>query len=200
MTDEQVSAGWYPDPAGEPDRLRYWNGTVWTEYYQRASTFVNQSSQTSPYGSQPYANQPYANQSQIPPAPTTPPASSPYAAQGYIPPMQVTPTYIVPPAPQTTGREGFAVASLVLSLLSVFTCCCLAINFLFASITALVMGVLALIFGIIGTKSARKGVAVAGIVLGSILIVIALLFVFIGLLSSSGNHPTNTIYDYVAHR
>ncbi|MDX6260292.1 MAG: hypothetical protein QOH84_1980, partial [Kribbellaceae bacterium] len=23
-------AGWYPDPTGQPDTIRWWNGTQWT--------------------------------------------------------------------------------------------------------------------------------------------------------------------------
>ncbi len=29
-------AGWYPDPAGNATKLRYWDGTQWTEYYAEA--------------------------------------------------------------------------------------------------------------------------------------------------------------------
>jgi len=27
------NAGWYPDPSGDPSRLRYWDGSGWTDYY-----------------------------------------------------------------------------------------------------------------------------------------------------------------------
>ena len=26
-------AGWYPDPEGDTSRLRYWDGTQWTDNY-----------------------------------------------------------------------------------------------------------------------------------------------------------------------
>ncbi len=29
MADQQ--AGWYPDPSGDPAKLRYWNGEQWTD-------------------------------------------------------------------------------------------------------------------------------------------------------------------------
>ncbi|MEE6272275.1 DUF2510 domain-containing protein [Georgenia sp. MJ206] len=29
-------AGWYPDPSGDPSRLRYWDGGTWTEHFAEA--------------------------------------------------------------------------------------------------------------------------------------------------------------------
>lgn len=26
-------AGWYPDPSGDPSKLRYWDGSQWTDDY-----------------------------------------------------------------------------------------------------------------------------------------------------------------------
>lgn len=34
MADQQ--AGWYPDPAGDATKLRYWDGTQWTNDYAAA--------------------------------------------------------------------------------------------------------------------------------------------------------------------
>ncbi|MDR1087832.1 MAG: DUF2510 domain-containing protein [Coriobacteriales bacterium] len=34
MADQQ--AGWYPDPAGDASKLRYWDGTNWTNDYSDA--------------------------------------------------------------------------------------------------------------------------------------------------------------------
>lgn len=41
-THSNVSAGWYPDPHGAPQLLRYWDGSQWTEH-------------TNPAGGQPQA-------------------------------------------------------------------------------------------------------------------------------------------------
>lgn len=29
----QAREGWYPDPSGDPNKLRYWNGEQWTDAY-----------------------------------------------------------------------------------------------------------------------------------------------------------------------
>ena len=36
MTDAQVPAGWYPDPAGDESKIRYWDGQNWTDQTQDA--------------------------------------------------------------------------------------------------------------------------------------------------------------------
>ena len=32
----EIPAGWYPDPSGNADQLRYWNGSQWTDNYAPA--------------------------------------------------------------------------------------------------------------------------------------------------------------------
>lgn len=34
MSETQAPAGWYPDPAGDTTKLRYWDGIQWTEQWQ----------------------------------------------------------------------------------------------------------------------------------------------------------------------
>ena len=52
-------AGWYPDPEGDATRLRYWDGTRWTDDYTAAPTEVPtagaQTAQTTAAGAQPNA-------------------------------------------------------------------------------------------------------------------------------------------------
>ena len=33
----EFKAGWYPDPSGDPSRLRYWNGSGWTNDFINAT-------------------------------------------------------------------------------------------------------------------------------------------------------------------
>jgi hypothetical protein len=65
---------------------------------------------------------------------------------------------------QGEGRQGFAVAGLVLGILG-FIFSCLAY-------LAIIPALLGIIFGALGIKSSRKGVAIAGLIMG----VLGLLF------------------------
>lgn len=71
--------------------------------------------------------------------------------------------------PETEGdvsKDGYAVASLVTAIIGTLTCCCgFMLPFQIAS----------LIFGIIGCKSQKKGVAIAGIVISAICLLIAVI-------------------------
>ena len=48
MTVVNPQAGWYPDPSGDASKLRWWNGTEWTEDYTDAqgATEIVTSTQT----------------------------------------------------------------------------------------------------------------------------------------------------------
>lgn len=76
-----TNAGWYPDPAGQPNTYRFWNGQFWSE-----ETTVNPAS----------------------PAPGTPPGYAPYgqptAAAPVPPPAPQQYGAITPPPP---GAQGY---------------------------------------------------------------------------------------------
>lgn len=69
------------------------------------------------------------------------------------------------------GGQGLAIAALVLGILAIVTA--------LAWFIAVVLGVLAIIFGAVSLKSQGRGKAIAGIITGSIGIVISLLLVFV---------------------
>lgn len=63
-------AGWYQDPSGDPTKLRWWDGTQWTDNYadaQPAQAAAQQSYQQTPYqdpSAQPTYAQPQYMQTQ----------------------------------------------------------------------------------------------------------------------------------------
>ncbi|MFK8025920.1 MAG: AIM24 family protein [Ilumatobacter sp.] len=87
-------ADWYPDPAGDPNLVRYWDGTQWTEHVQPIN-------QPAPPVQEPAAQQPHE--------PVAAPESAPAAAQP-APPVaeqpagaQPAPPIVQPGAPATGG-------------------------------------------------------------------------------------------------
>lgn len=57
-------AGWYPDPAGNPTMIRYWDGTQWTDQYREVDPSVTssaaeqQAAASQPAGQTSYQQQP----------------------------------------------------------------------------------------------------------------------------------------------
>ena len=87
---------------------------------------------------------------------------------------------------QPSGK-GFAIASLVLGIVSVCTCC-----------GGLLPSVLGLIFGIISKskQSENNGMAIAGIILSSIGIVISLIFIAMMIIGGAQGDNVNLRYYY----
>lgn len=145
----------------------------------------------------------------VPPAPA---AADPYASgAGYGYPVSGGAGYPDPgypgagyPAPyaapgwQQQPANGMGVAAMVLGILSI----CL---FCLYGVAGVVLGVLALIFGILGKKRAERGEATnrgqakAGIILGSIGIVIGIVVIGLlawGITEAVKHSPDNTYDDY----
>ncbi len=77
------------------------------------------------------------------------------------------------------GRTGFAIASLVLGILAVCSCC--------LPVITVPLGILAVVFAVFGMKSLNRGIAVAGFVLGIVSLVLGSMMLIIFLLSTGGN-------------
>lgn len=93
-----------------------------------------------------------------------------YEPQGYEPSYNYQP-YTVPEPPKKK-RNGLGIASLVIGIISLISCCCWWLSIL--------LGVVSIILGIVSLvqKEDTKGFAVVGIILGSIGIVLTVALVF----------------------
>ncbi|MHB6911143.1 phospholipid scramblase-related protein [Streptomyces sp. CB02959] len=100
MTQTNIPAGWYTDPQGTPQQLRWWDGSQWTGH-----THPGQQAQPPAQAGQPGQPQPapqhapqQAPQAQMPQqyAPQQQPAQAPYGQQGGYPPQM----------PGQTGQSG----------------------------------------------------------------------------------------------
>jgi hypothetical protein len=87
---------------------------------------------------------------------------------------------------QDEGRQGFAVAGLVLGILS-FIFSCLAY-------LAIVPALLGIIFGALGIKSSRKGLAIAGLIMGVLGLLLGIGMTLLIILASS--RGTSNPADY----
>jgi len=93
MADGHAPAGWYPDPAGDPTIVRYWDGQTWTEQ------------------TQPMVNQAQMNNVGMPPV--TP--------QPVYAPGQAVPAFVT--EQPATDRKGLATAGLILGIVSLVIFC-----------------------------------------------------------------------------
>ncbi|MER6105209.1 phospholipid scramblase-related protein [Streptomyces sp. NPDC001832] len=57
-THSNISAGWYPDPYGAPQLLRYWDGSQWTEHTNPAAGQQSQAAAQAQVPAQPQAQVP----------------------------------------------------------------------------------------------------------------------------------------------
>lgn len=118
---------------------------------------------------------------QAPPAyQQTPPPQQPYQQQQppYQQPNQFTPPAQPPVDPEEKTAKGFAVASLVLGILSLF--CCGVI----LSIPGAVFGILSL-----NKKKEQNGMAIAGIILSAIGLIGSIILIIISI-ANGGFHYT----------
>ncbi|MBO4910584.1 MAG: hypothetical protein J5476_15030 [Lachnospiraceae bacterium] len=113
--------------------------------------------------------------------------SDPYA---YAPQGQYNSPYNAPV--QAPSPNGFHIASLILGILSILCCVCVA----FWGVPNLILGVTGLILGIVGNKKNKHGLGTAGIVCSIIGIGLAIIvFAFTALLKSAFSVLPSNMYD-----
>lgn len=149
---------------------------------------MNENPNGNPIPEEPNPNGQTAVPPQAPAEPTEPPvAPQPDPATQYAPPAQAAPNPYTAPVTvlqRNTADHGMAVASLVLGIVGLVTCCCYGVM-------AIVLGAIGLILGIISRKHGNnEGVSLAGIILSSISLALGIFFfiyivlVMIGAMSS----------------
>lgn len=95
--------------------------------------------------------------------------------------------------PITKSKTGFAVASLIISILSLPSCCC-NIYVPFTPILP-ILSILSIIFGIIGLKSRLKGLAITGIIIGGIGILMYIVLLLFFYFTPQGAEFQNTLWS-----
>ncbi|MCI8505655.1 MAG: DUF4190 domain-containing protein [Lachnospiraceae bacterium] len=76
------------------------------------------------------------------------------------------------------GQTGFAIASLILGIIALCSCC--------LPVVTVPLGILAVVFAVPGMRSINRGIAIAGLVLGIIALVLGSMMLIILLLSAGG--------------
>ncbi|KAA0019410.1 DUF4190 domain-containing protein [Antrihabitans cavernicola] len=131
-----------------------------------------------PYGQQPYGQQPYGQQ----PHGQQPYGQQPYGQQPYGQPPQAPPYYSGggPPYGQQPqqGGSGLAIGALICAIIGILTC--------WTVIGGIVLGIVALILGLIARSKAKKGesggagMSLAAVILGLLAIVLSIVLIVVG--------------------
>lgn len=91
------------------------------------------------------------------------------------------------------GRSGCAIASLILSLISLPACCC---NIYVPFMPLLpILAILSIILGILGLKSNHKGMAVTGIIIGGIGVLMYVMLLLFFYLTPTGQEFQNSLWQ-----
>ena len=103
---------------------------------------------------------------------------------------------------QKKPQNGYAIASLVLGIVSVLCCCCCCFVDILGLILMGVAAILAIVFAFLSKKNTNgkmDGKAIAGLVLGIVAIVMLLLFLaaFVGVYNMIGQIPQEELLAIV---
>lgn len=112
----------------------------------------------------------------------------------YNQPQQYNDAYYNQQYPMYNFQEkpkGFAIASLILGIGSLFTCCCTGFISFFAGVAGLVLGIISL-----KRNEDGKGMAIAGIVLSSIGIVLSIFIIILFIAGMAEGFSDTNPYDY----
>ena len=98
---------------------------------------------------------------------------------------------------ENNGKNGFAIAALVLGLVSIFSCCLSLVGCCFW-LTALPASIVGLILGIVSLKKGEqgKGMAIAGIVTSALSLAYCILIIVIAIIYAVSHTAYSNSYDY----
>ena len=150
MTENQTPAGWYADPAGDPTKIRYWDGQNWTEQLKDANAAAPAYTPATPMPS-------YGVTQGAPVDPYNP-----------APQQQ---TYNYQQTNMAAGgkdQKGLAIAGLVCGIVGI-------LGGIFIPILGLILGVLGVTFGTKGRKSSAAKLGTAGFIVGIVAIAVSCL-------------------------
>jgi hypothetical protein len=211
MTDPQIPAGWYPDPAGDATRIRYWDGQAWTDQTQANPTSVPYATEAPdvPVTTGPAATtgppvttgstvpaatteSPVTTDPAVPPVTTGQPVTTeqPVTTGSTVPPAQSTttppfqPTYV---PGQTTPVYATNPPSTDRKGLAIASLVLGVAGILFCCFVwvGALLGILAIVFGAMSLKSSMRGMAIAGIICGAAGIVLGgLMFIYLAFILS----------------
>lgn len=94
--------------------------------------------------------------------------------------------------PVQKDRKGFSIAALVLGILALILSCTVFVSLIF--------GLIAIIVGVLGLKSSKRGMSIAGIVTGAIGMVIAVVMAFVWIslgvyIFNNASNAVNSLQD-----
>lgn len=112
----------------------------------------------------------------------------------YNQPQQYNDAYYNQQYPSYNFQEkpkGFAIASLILGICSLFSCCCTGFISFFVGVTGLVLGIVSL-----KRNEDGRGMAIAGVVLSSIGIVLSIISIVFSIAGMAAGFSDVNPYDY----
>ena len=151
MADQQ--AGWYPDPSGDVSKLRYWDGSQWTNDFTDAQSAApaETAQQAAPGFQQPAQPTAQPVQPVVPQAQPVQPQIMQNNPYDYGQQYMGSQSYMQPPVAQSNGA---AIAALICGIVGL----CVGP----VSIGAIIAGAIGM------KKPVNKGMAIAGLVMGII--------------------------------
>ncbi|QNM04748.1 zinc-ribbon domain-containing protein [Qiania dongpingensis] len=166
---ENTAGGASENSSSEEPRRPYmdyqpFSGQNETNFQAGQNTYEEYGNQQGSYEQNPYGQNPYGQ---------SPYGQNPYGQNPYGQNPYGQNTYKKDGGEE--GHTGLAIASLVLGIIG--TCCCCL------PLLCIPIGIVGLIFGIIGMKSSSRGLAIAGLVLSSIALVLGVMMILVMIVS-----------------